>query len=71
MTKAPWMGTVRLRAARSSGKQKLPPAKFSIQEEFQPGSTFIQQEATVMVRRGRHESVYWVSCMMQCQRAGW
>ena len=52
--RASWMGTTHLTAAEMLGKQKLPPAKSSIQEEFQPGS-FIQQEVTVMARRCRRE----------------
>ena len=51
------MGTTHLTAAEMLGKQKLPPAKFSTQEEFLLGSTFILQEATVKVRMRRRELV--------------
>ena len=48
--RASWMGTTHLTAAEMLGKQKLPPAKFSTQEEFLLGSTFILQEATEKAR---------------------
>ena len=53
--KASWMEKTHLIAAEMLGKQKLPPAKFSTLEVFKKGSTFIQQEATVMARRRRYE----------------
>ena len=55
--RASWKGTTHLTAAEMLGKQKLPPAKFSTQEEFLLGSTFILQEVTVKVRMRRRELV--------------
>ena len=57
-----------LTAARSLGRHKLPPDRFSIQEVSKSGSTFLQQKAAVMRVREQQGLACWQSCMMRFQR---
>ena len=59
------MSTGHLTAARSLVMQKLPPDRFSIQEESMSGSIFLQKKAAVMRVREQQGLACWQSCMMQ------